>query len=373
MSHNVPVIEVLFGVILVLLAVALFVSFRMAQGGSGDDKVLKDLESSLKKMIESLQATPNAQVTAAADSIRDEEGLDAISLEELAQLQGQLAEKDKTITDLKAALSDVQRALSEKAGGGSADVAGLEAKVKELQARLGEYEIIEDDIANLSKYKSENQKLREELDRLRGAGTPLPPNPGDDVLNEFANTVTNAQVLPEDPNAKVSFGSGGEPMEAFASAVQGEVSSGSVASPAAAAPAPAPAPVAAPAPVPPPVVAAASAEAALESSAVSDLDAAMTIDPSKLMEEALGLANNGPEEDASAMDGPLNTDKLMAEAMDLGGDSAQPAASPEPLTAVAAPSVAVPPAAGTSETKEPPEDENSLLNEFESFLKDKPS
>ncbi|MCJ8277757.1 MAG: hypothetical protein HRT44_14130, partial [Bdellovibrionales bacterium] len=52
------------------------------------------------------------------------------------------------------------------------------SKIDELEARLLEYEIIEDDIADLSLYKAENEKLKTELASLRGGGAPEPaPTP----------------------------------------------------------------------------------------------------------------------------------------------------------------------------------------------------
>jgi len=49
------------------------------------------------------------------------------------------------------------------------DVSALQAKLVELQAKLAEYEIIEDDIADLSMYKEENKKLKAELATLKAA------------------------------------------------------------------------------------------------------------------------------------------------------------------------------------------------------------
>ncbi len=41
------------------------------------------------------------------------------------------------------------------------------AKIKDLEKKLTEYQVIEDDIANLSKYKEENKELRERLAQTR--------------------------------------------------------------------------------------------------------------------------------------------------------------------------------------------------------------
>ena len=51
--------------------------------------------------------------------------------------------------------------------GSGADTSGLNQRVRELEAKLAEYEILEDDIADLSLYKDENTKLRGEIERLK--------------------------------------------------------------------------------------------------------------------------------------------------------------------------------------------------------------
>src|SRR5690606_29016337 len=46
----------------------------------------------------------------------------------------------------------------------------LDAKIKELQAKLSEYEIISEDIADLSFYKEQNAKLAREVEALKSGG-----------------------------------------------------------------------------------------------------------------------------------------------------------------------------------------------------------
>ena len=95
-----------------------------------------------------------------------------------------------------------------KAGGDkkpSAEAEGLGTRIKELESKLAEYEILEDDIADLSLYKEENQRLKAELEKTKAAGagaasapagTPLSsPVPGEDIVAEFANAV-GAEPVP---------------------------------------------------------------------------------------------------------------------------------------------------------------------------------
>jgi hypothetical protein len=80
------------------------------------------------------------------------------------ELTSALNEKEKVIADLRSEIKNLQ----EKAPA-AGEPGDLQAKVKELTEKLSEYEIIEDDIANLSFYKTENTKLKNELEKLKGA------------------------------------------------------------------------------------------------------------------------------------------------------------------------------------------------------------
>ncbi len=85
------------------------------------------------------------------------------------ELAKALKEKEKVIADLRVEIETLQK----KDNGNVGDAEALKEKVAELSDKLAEYEIIEDDIANLSFYKSENIKLKNELEKLRGANASL--------------------------------------------------------------------------------------------------------------------------------------------------------------------------------------------------------
>lgn len=137
-----------------------------------------------------------------------------------AELTDALNEKEKVIADLRAEIKNLGEQAP--AAGESAD---LQAKVKELTEKLSEYEIIEDDIANLSFYKTENIKLKNELEKLKGTSSanteaaiaeinasqapaptapvaekPAPPAPtpvesDDSILSEFEEAVKQKEAL----------------------------------------------------------------------------------------------------------------------------------------------------------------------------------
>jgi len=68
-----------------------------------------------------------------------------------------------------------------------------EAKIKELESRLAEYEIISEDIADLSFFKEENVRLTKELESLRsgdsGASAEAGNSIDDSLMAEFAKAV----------------------------------------------------------------------------------------------------------------------------------------------------------------------------------------
>jgi thiamine phosphate synthase YjbQ (UPF0047 family) len=87
----------------------------------------------------------------------------------LEMLKKEVLDKDRTIAELNKKLN--QGTASSSAAGGAVpavDTSELEQKIAELEAQLEEYELIEDDIADLSNYRSENTKLKEEIARLKG-------------------------------------------------------------------------------------------------------------------------------------------------------------------------------------------------------------
>ena len=85
-----------------------------------------------------------------------------------------LAERDATIESLKQEIDALKAESSGKGDGGGTDsspyvseIADLNIKVDELQARLAEYEIIEDDIADLSMFKEKNRSVETEVTELK--------------------------------------------------------------------------------------------------------------------------------------------------------------------------------------------------------------
>lgn len=281
-------------------------------------------------------------------------------LERTAKLDGahvqplspeQVALASTQVESLKKELSsreDELKALKAAGSGETEETSKLSNRLKELEAKLAEYEILEDDIADLSLYKEENVRLRAELDKLKNGGAPAADAPtvneadvaaaiaaagggGDspaaeavaetpdaDIVAEFAQAV-GAESAPL-PEMTMQVPDTGNPMKDFEAAVQIEqqLKAKPGAAPAAAAEPTAPsAPAASAAPATAP-----AARAPVTASAPSASAAAAAPDPAVGAAQAEAddlfaeFAESPKGEDAP---GALDTDKMMAEMAALVG------------------------------------------------------
>lgn len=167
-------------IVTVLMLVRSVVEDRQAEKTSGKtgDLDAKTLNTALEGAMKKVLADKGIQgaIAGAAASGSSEVGASASALApETQELKKSLSEKEAKIAAL---MSDIEtlKIAAEKvqptADGGvvpGVDVSALQAKLVELQAKLAEYEIIEDDIADLSMYKEENKKLKAELATLKAA------------------------------------------------------------------------------------------------------------------------------------------------------------------------------------------------------------
>lgn len=107
------------------------------------------------------------------------------------------------IESLKNQLEEANTALeAAKASGGSGDSGAMQAEVDkisserdELKERLMEYEIIEEDLANLKKFQQENEQLKKTIEELRG-GAPA-GDTTDDIPAE--EPVAQEEPVEEEP------------------------------------------------------------------------------------------------------------------------------------------------------------------------------
>lgn len=202
-KHNVVIIEGLFVFILLLIsALAFYYFFSSSKEGVGafkhtSDSEIEKLQIALKQVLEkaNLVTAAGAASTGGTDinslsSNSDASGLLGADLgnqvlnlqQEISTLKDSLTLKQKEIENYK----NENLKKTEMPASADPNQAGLEDQIKELQAKLTEYEIISQDIADLTMYKDENAKLKWELSKLKG----------EDQKIETAKTEVPAPVAP---------------------------------------------------------------------------------------------------------------------------------------------------------------------------------
>ncbi len=185
--YNVGLIESLMILIAVLLIVMFYRVFfastpvRMDVGGGAPTVNINtaEIEKSLKELMEN-QATSLAALEAKTSTISGVPGIDPEVQKENIELKHKIEVKAQQMAELEKKMQDVQKQLadtSEKAKSSNSGHDELEKKIKDLELRLQEYEIISEDISDLSHFKEENARLQAEIDALKGSGaTPAPSN-----------------------------------------------------------------------------------------------------------------------------------------------------------------------------------------------------
>lgn len=168
------------------------------------EKTLKDI---LKSSIGDLSSS-GALKTSGNESNQGSEPYQTNS-GSLEQMMRELAQKDAEIEVLKQTQSQsspvVEKAIE-------VDLSSYVEKIRDLEGKLKEYEIIEDDIADLSHFKEENAKLRKKIEELGGADI------SDSLAPELVEKSEPAAVSP-DPNSIPLPEKGEDLVAEFAAAV----------------------------------------------------------------------------------------------------------------------------------------------------------
>ncbi|WP_374033592.1 hypothetical protein ACES2I_12665 [Bdellovibrio bacteriovorus] len=281
--HNTSIIEGLLGLIILL---ALFLAFRAffakkgsssttAENGQGIDAA--QLEKTLQKILDNQSHAPAAKSRPAAEDLgvdveMDESPLStkkaqasagsssadaaaavAESAAEVAQLRLSLSENHQKVETLQAQLQEALAAAQAASAGGGAGAGGeggmssaekeeLNGKLRDLEARLAEYEIISEDIADLSRYRDENEDLKKQLEALKAGApaaaaaapaepvtAPAPAAEPEPVAEPVPEPVAPAAEVAAEPASEAPADSGGgsdliddDLMKEFAAAVEGQ-------------------------------------------------------------------------------------------------------------------------------------------------------
>ena len=162
-THSEALIAGSFSVILILSGVLIYFNVFVAKPADAEAD-FKKIEESIEKLLTKAEFIKGGAGSAAASASAGgetgeagevSEAGDGVSSTDILELEAELAEKKREIEKLK---EDLQAG-----GGGDDNTPELLSKIKNLEDRLAEYEIIEDDIADLSHYKEENERLKKQL------------------------------------------------------------------------------------------------------------------------------------------------------------------------------------------------------------------
>lgn len=199
-NHNIAIIEGLVALVILFSLLLAYRSFfaKSAQGHDGDAGQGLDaaqLEKTLQKILDNQAAGKSKGTEDLSLDIAEESesssakpavgaGADAA---EVAKLKAAVSEGQQKIQELQKQVKEAQAAAEASAAAaatvapaGGGEVAGgisakekedLLGKIRDLEARLAEYEIISEDIADLSRYREENDNLKKEIEALK-AGVP---------------------------------------------------------------------------------------------------------------------------------------------------------------------------------------------------------
>ncbi len=151
MAHGTMVITTLLGSIILCVLALLMISFHSPKNALAMEMgSVERLEGVLRNMLseQSWSGTPGAS-GASSDQV-------SLLVEQVSGLEVELKEKQKMIDDMLNASPDEPVA------------APLKMKIKELEDKLSEYSVIEEDIADLTKFRQENDHLRNRITELTG-------------------------------------------------------------------------------------------------------------------------------------------------------------------------------------------------------------
>ncbi|MCB0384325.1 MAG: hypothetical protein KDD43_02955 [Bdellovibrionales bacterium] len=213
-SNLAVIIQWLIAVILLLVgAWFVLLIFGKGKGKSGETLDISDLgslESTLKEI-----AQKGIAVGSASGGLSSGAGALGATGESIANASAELtgagnASMEKIMQELAQKEAEIQmlKETSPAPGAPEVDISSYLEKIRDLEGKLAEYEIIEDDIADLSLYKEENARLKRQLEEMGSAvgatsgAVEKEPEPkekieevppigekGEDLVKEFAQAV----------------------------------------------------------------------------------------------------------------------------------------------------------------------------------------
>ncbi len=157
MAHGTMVITTLLGAIILCVFALLIISFHSPKEAIAlEVGSVERLEGVLRNMLTD-QNWPrfagggenSGGVVGSSDQI-------SLLVEQVSGLESELKEKQKQLDEIMSVSPDEPQA------------APLKMKIKELEEKLAEYAVVEEDIADLSRFRQENESLRARITEATG-------------------------------------------------------------------------------------------------------------------------------------------------------------------------------------------------------------
>ncbi len=206
-SHLPVIIQWLIAIILLLMgflfAFMVFGSKKSIGFGNGDftlgdlgafEKKLSDIliQNKQNKMDQTqlTQSTQTTQAIAPVPSSGMSSPQGSIDEELMSKMKQEIAQKESEIALLKQAATAAPAQQDP-----SAEINSYLEKIKVLEGKLAEYEIIEDDIADLSLFKEENATLKKRIEELEGQNSPTPQSKSAEPTEQTESTELIAEPV----------------------------------------------------------------------------------------------------------------------------------------------------------------------------------
>lgn len=182
-QHNTLVIQVAFSIVLLLILIYVYRLFFVGSGTSSNSiessaelgelnqklsQLLEQQKSSGIQVIEKVVSTPAPAPIPATEAVATTTPVESASeVEQLKaeniKLKAQLNESEKKVFELTPIAGPEDSLKEATPQVDPAQVTELNKKIDELQSRLSEYDVIADDIAELSQLRAENAELKKNL------------------------------------------------------------------------------------------------------------------------------------------------------------------------------------------------------------------
>ncbi len=165
--------SIIEGLVAAIIALSLYLGYQAFFGkGFSSDAEMGGIDSvKLEQTLEKILQSQGAGRSSGSESSANIPG-SVYNSTEVDQIVASLAESDRNIEELKAELAAAKASVSAASSSGGSGMSGqekttMENKIRDLETRLGEYDIISEDIADLARFKEENERLRIENENLR--------------------------------------------------------------------------------------------------------------------------------------------------------------------------------------------------------------